>query len=249
MLPIFLAAVIALIVGVTGSESWAIDNLITETEFAETAIFFEENATDGDLGIQIFFDGEPWEIVWVISPENHVVFDVSNGGSLNEIGSTEVFTESAEPSFDELSREELLALFPGGEYKFIGITVEGKVIGGTTMLTQDLPAAVDVELVVMGDSSIIEWVDKSGIGDPEIVSYEVVTEMVVEDASGEERVFVNTATFPASVTSFTVSPEFVGAALDFFTEGELLEAKVEVIAIEESGNKTITEEIVFEAEE
>jgi hypothetical protein len=117
------------------------------------------------------------------------------------------------------------------------------------MLTQDLPAAVDVELVVMGDSSIIEWVDKSGIGDPEIVSYEVVTEMVVEDASGEERVFVNTATFPASVTSFTVSPEFVGAALDFFTEGELLEAKVEVIAIEESGNKTITEEIVFEAEE
>jgi hypothetical protein len=52
-LPVFLVAVIALILGITVSESWAIDNLTIDTEFAETAIFFEENTTDGDcLGHQ-----------------------------------------------------------------------------------------------------------------------------------------------------------------------------------------------------
>ncbi|MHA2220409.1 MAG: hypothetical protein ACXACY_31445, partial [Candidatus Hodarchaeales archaeon] len=48
LLPVFLVAVIALILGITVSESWAIDNLTIDTEFAETAIFFEENTTDGD---------------------------------------------------------------------------------------------------------------------------------------------------------------------------------------------------------
>ncbi|UCE78724.1 MAG: hypothetical protein JSV13_09495 [Nitrospiraceae bacterium] len=249
MLPVLLAAVIALIMGITASESWAINFGFIENEFSETAIFFEENATDGDLGIQIFFDGEPWMMVRVFSPEDSTVFNVMNGGSLMQIGSTEVFTESAEPSFDELPREELLALFTEGEYTFLGTIVGGGLMVGTAMLTHDLPVPVDVALVVNGDSAIIEWVDKSEDGDPEIVGFEVVIEMVVEDDSGEERVFVNTATFPASVTSFTISQEFISAAFDFFAEGELLEVKFEVIAIEESGNKTITEQIVFEAEE
>jgi hypothetical protein len=98
-------------------------------------------------------------------------------------------------------------------------------------------------------SAVIQWADKSEEGDPAIVGYEVVAEMVAEDESGEEQVYVNNATFPASVGSFTVSPEFVGMALDFKEADKLLEAKFEVIAIEESGNKAITEEVVFEAEE
>jgi hypothetical protein len=251
LFPVLLVAVIALILGITVSESWAIDNLTIDTEFAETAIFFEENTTDGDLGIQIFFDGEPWDFVWVISPENRVVFSVNNGGSLSEIGSTEVFTESAEPSFNELPREELLGLFPEGEYTFIGTTVEGETMAGTSMLSHDLaaPVSLELDLNVNNNSAVIEWADESAVSDPEIIGYEVVTEMVVEDESGEELVFVNTATFPASVTSFTVSPEFISLALDYQAADQLLEAKIEIIAIEESGNKTITEEVVFEAEE
>lgn len=166
-----------------------------------------------------------------------------------QIGSTEVFTESAEPSFDELSREELLALFTEGEYTFLGTMVGGELMVGTAMLTHDLPVPVDVALVVNGDSAIIEWVDKSEDGDPEIVGYEVVIEMIAEDTSGEEREFVNTATFPVAITSFTISPEFVNAAVNFFNEGELKEVKVEVIAREESGNKTITEVLIFEADD
>jgi len=54
---------------------------------------------------------------------------------------------------------------------------------------------------------------------------------------------VNTAILPGTATSFTASPEFVAlTALD-----GLMAAKVEVVAREESGNKTITEVVVFEA--
>ena len=78
----------------------------------------------------------------------------------------------------------------------------------------------------------------------EIAGYEAVFEMVA-DESGEERVFVNTATLPASATAFTASPEFVVAAAAFRAAGDLLELKVEVIAIEASGNKAITEETLW----
>ncbi|UCE79855.1 MAG: hypothetical protein JSV13_04245, partial [Nitrospiraceae bacterium] len=178
-------------------------------------------------------------------------FSVNNGGSLSEIGSTEVFTESAEPSFDEIPREDLLGMFPEGEYTFIGTTVEGETIAGTSMLSHSLaaPVSLEIDVNVNSNSAVIEWTDESAVNDPEIIGYEVVSEIVAENESGEELVFVNTATFPASVMSFTVSPEFVSMALDYQAADQLLEAKVEVIAIEESGNKTITEEAVFEAEE
>ncbi len=86
----------------------------------------------------------------------------------------------------------------------------------------------------------------TGVSDP----YEEPrdAEMVV-DESGEERVFVHSVDFPASVTEMTVSGEFADLAEQFETAGTLVELKVEVIAIEASGNKTITEENLLEEEE
>jgi len=248
LLLIFLVVAMGfLILGPDIPETWAAGN--NAEEFDETAVFFEYNSTDLDLGLHIFFDATGWEKVDVKGP-NGTTFSVKNGGSLKKIGSTEVFTESAEPPLDEENLEEsiaaFLAMFPEGEYSFEGKTVDGLKLEGTATLTHDLPVPVSLDV---GAFPFVEWTDNSEAGDPEIIGYEVVVEMVVEDPLVEERVLVNTATFPASVTSFTVSPEFAALIADFETAGELLELKVEVIATEASGNRTITEEVLFEAEE
>jgi hypothetical protein len=215
-------------------------------EFADTEIFFEFNSTDLDLGIQLFFDAPGWKRVTVKGPDGRL-FEVKNGGGLKRIGSTEVFTESAEPPLSEenLAEEmaEFMAMFPAGEYQFNGTTIKGEKLVGSAELTHNLPAPVS--LLVDG-FPLIQWIP--GAGGPAVAGYEVVAEMVVEDALGEEQEYVNTATFPASVTSFTVSEQFASLAIEFATSGALQELKIEVIAREPSGNKTITEELVFEQE-
>jgi hypothetical protein len=264
LLPVFLVAVVALILGALapqvsawgGKYRWYRESV----EFAETAIFFEYNSTDQDLGLHIFWDAEGWEEVEVKDRRGVEIFEVENGGGLNEIGSTEVFTESAEPSLcpDDVEEddcdvdaaiEEFQNKFLEGRYIFRGRTVDGKRLRGSATLEYDLPTPVDLMLNDFPDEDweTIEWTDTSEPGDEEIVGYEVVTEMVVE--ASEERVFVNTATFPASVTSFIVSPQFATLAVDSLAAEELVELKVEVIAIGENGNKTITEEALFEADE
>ncbi|RPJ56509.1 MAG: hypothetical protein EHM23_23365 [Acidobacteria bacterium] len=57
---------------------------------------------------------------------------------------------------------------------------------------------------------------------------------------------MNTATLRAIQHSFSTSPEFVDLIEFFEDQGQLLELKVEVIATEVSGNKTITEKTLFE---
>lgn len=251
MLSVSLVAVVAVILGTAVQWSWAKEHKEKEDkeviEFAETEIFFEYNSSDLDLGIQIFFDAEGWKKVDVTGPDGRI-FSFKNGKGLKDVGSTEVFTESAEPELDEENLEESIAefqaQFPEGEYVFTGRTVDGKKLEGTAELTHDLPAAVELDLE---DFPIIEWTP--GAGGPAIVRYEVIVEMVVDDGAGGEHVFVNTATLPATETSFTVSEVFADLADDFEQAGDLLELKVEVLAEEASGNNTITEEAVFEAEE
>ena len=249
MWPFFLSAVVALALGVGATGVWADD---CEVEFDEAEVFFEFNASDGDLGIQIFFDATGWEEVEVTGPDGSI-FEVENGGGLNDIGSTEVFTESAEPPLCaedeclpgelEAAIADLLARFPEGVYELKGETVDGCELVGDVGLTHDLPEMVDLDIENFPE---IEWTP--GSGGPKIVGYEVVAEMEIEE-DGEERVFVNTATLPASETSFTVSDVFADLADQAELDGVLIVLKVEVIAREESGNKTITEEAVFEAEE
>ena len=80
-----------------------------------------------------------------VSGPDGTIFEVENDGSLKEIGSTEVFTERAEPPLEEGNLEEsiaeFLALFPEGEYGSEGETVEGDRLVGTAVLTHYIPAA------------------------------------------------------------------------------------------------------------
>jgi hypothetical protein len=52
------------------------------------------NATDGDAGLQVFLDGEPWKAVTIFRPDGRRMLDVATRGQLRDYGLTELFTES-----------------------------------------------------------------------------------------------------------------------------------------------------------
>jgi hypothetical protein len=150
-----------------------------------------------------------------------------------KIGSTEVMTESAEPGFDDLPREEFLALFREGEYRFTGRTVEGERIEGTADLSHVMPAAPNIvspeedAVVDPNDTLVVMWdlvPDPPGEGN-EIAGYHIVVEQ-------EDPLRVFSVDLPPTATSVTVPPEFLEPGLD---------TKVEMLAISENGNKTISE--------
>ena len=72
-------------------------------------------------------------------PDGCRIFSSRNKSSLKEIGSTELFHESAEPEFEELSREDFLTLHPPGQYTFHGKTIEGDNLMGTAVLSHAQP--------------------------------------------------------------------------------------------------------------
>jgi hypothetical protein len=95
-------------------------------------------------------------------------------------------------------------------------------------------------------------------GNPlDVVGYEIVIELVVpvldelgdpvvdEEGELEEQVFKETTTLPAGVTMYTVSDTFMDL-IESFDPVDIIELKVEILAEEESGNKTITEEALIE---
>ncbi len=242
-------------------------------ELDEAEIFFEENATDKDLGIQLFLDGEGWRRIKIYDPRWIKILDVRVYGSVGLIGLTELFTESAEPTYAgeeaEISREDLLDLFTAGTYRIYGRTAEGDWLMGETELTKVIPCAPTIAVFAEDGTLTVKWRKVRAVVDPawdpededdpqecirppeefEIIGYEAFFEMEVEDDSGEERELVNTATLSADTTSFTASPEFVEMAAKFRSEGKLLEIKAEVIAVEGSNNKGISEEVIWERDD
>jgi hypothetical protein len=100
--------------------------------FDDVEFFIEVNSTDGDAGVQLFLDGEQWRNLMMFNPDGDKLLDVGAQESLNTQGLTEFFFESAEPSFEEVSLEEFLARFPEGEYTFIGETIDGDTLEGSS---------------------------------------------------------------------------------------------------------------------
>jgi hypothetical protein len=228
IIPVFLVAVVALILGVAIPEGRA------AVQLDDAAIYIEINDSDGDAGIQIFLDGEGWNSMEVFDPNGNSILYVTAeaDGSVGTQGITELFFESAEPSFDEQPLEDLLDLFPEGNYRLEGTTTEGDTLKGKAKLTHDLPdapvlvsPAEDAE-DVDPEETVIEW---ELVADPPgsmIVGYEVV----VERETGSLRVF--SVDLGPEATSVTVPPEFMEPDTAY---------KFEVLAIEKSGNQTISE--------
>lgn len=210
---------------------------VTQIPFEDAKIIIELNATDEDVGVQILLDGERWEQVEVVNPDGQQIFQSHGRGSVGEIGVTELFFESEEPSLAELPLDEFLALFPEGEYQFRGMTVDGYELVGAARFTHAIPdgpvlVSPAEGAIVNPNQTVIAW---NPVADPpgsEIVEYEVIVER--EDPLRPFDIHV-----PATVTSVTVSPEFLDPGTEY---------KFEVLAIEEGGNQTLSESF-FETEE
>jgi hypothetical protein len=232
-------------------------------ELDVTEVFFELNDTDGDLGTHALIDGDPWKRLRILDPNGRSMLNIGVQGRLGQQGLTELFFESAEPNFDELSPETFFERFPAGTYRVTGRTLGRRGLSGETELTHVIPSPPDFtvngedaepegdaeceeeDLPEISNPVVVEWdaVTESHpeLGEPgvevEIIRYQVVAEWEDED----ENVFTSSIDIQPEegVETYSVTiPE------DFFVDET--EVKFEVLAREESFNQTAVESCPFE---
>ena len=261
--PVFLVAVVALILGASTPVSWA-NGWVEELD--EFKIFIEINATDLDAGLQGKLDGEAWNWAVVKGPNRHAIFRLRPTGSLRNQGVTEFAWESAEPPFEpadeaEYTLEEFLARHQEGRYKAWARTLDRSWLRGVTELTHDLPAGPNVtshaegDTVYRGSDITVMWNAVTTEFDPDdpqgaatdplgsdIVAYIVVAEYdLVLDPGGDDeeeisrKVEIDVA---GDVLMATIPADFLPDDPGVPHE---LEFKIEVAAVEDSGNQTFIE--------
>jgi hypothetical protein len=265
LLPVILVVVVTFTLGVTATGLWAggYPHKPWFEKLEEAELYFELNDTDGDLGIHGKIDGGPWTKIWIKDPYHRQIMKVTANGRLRRQAVTELFFESAEPTFDELSPEDFFKRFPEGIYKIYGWPQEGKLLVGRSKIRHVMPAPpdgidvsnteidldeVDCEegapVVTPEDNGdvVISWDEVNSshptIGDPgdiEVARYQLVVEVEV----GDEFESVYSIDLPPDVTEMTVPAAFIILGLDEEGEGEF---KFEILVKEEEGgNQTATE--------
>ena len=224
-----------------------------EIPFDVANVFFELNNTDGDLGIHALVDGGPWKKLAIENPNEQENLNIRLRGKLRRQGLTELFFESAEPTFDELDPEVFFSRFPEGDYEVEGTSIEGDELESTAIVTHLLPAPPEIEVngealqedcdedpvpavsapfVVTWDEVTLSHPDLGRTGEPIIVTnYQVVIER-------EEDGLKFTFDLGPDVTEVELPPGLL-------EPGD--EIKIEVLVREESDNQTATESC-FEVE-
>ena len=112
-----------------------------EQPFDEGRLFFELNDTDGDLGIHGKVDGDEWRYLNIEDPNERRMLNLRVRGRLRRQGLTELFFESAEPTFDELDPEDFFRRFPEGWYEIEGYTLDWEERESETYVSHVIPAA------------------------------------------------------------------------------------------------------------
>ncbi len=205
----------------------AISTNVSAADYSIARIYIEYNSTPRDLGFHVSLDGEDWKSMKIVNPKGKTIFEVSGKGAYKELGMTELFFEGAEPALSEFPLGGLLDLFPEGTYRFIGTTVDGKRIEGSSTLSHAVPDGPAVSSEARGDDVVIRWtpVTAPPKGFParkiDVVEYQVIVGKLL-------------VTVPGSARSLTVPKEFAKS----IPPGEQV---YEVLAIDVSGNQTITE--------
>ena len=204
-------------------------------EISDSRIKFEINSTDEDGGIQIFLDAEPWRTISIYDPMDRRVFRSRTAGSIGANGGTELFLESGEPEFSELSLEELLERFPAGTYHFRGRGIEGERLVGSGVLTHDLPDG-PVLVYPLEDSGLLDpgnvtlmWEGVGPANGSPIIAYQV---LVVQETElvALPKVSLDVM-MPPAARSLIVPPGFLLPDTEY---------EWEVLAIESGGNQTLS---------
>lgn len=201
---------------------------------------FEINATDGDGGVHALIDADAWKRMSVFDPEGRRVFTATAEGRIATQGGTELFLESAEPPFAELPLERLLDRFPAGIYRFRGISLAGKEYVGSTRLSHDLPAGPVLVSPIDGagpqdpDRTVVRWKPVPPPNGSPIIGYQV---LIVQPDTGIVAMPKITldVTMPPTATSLAVPPGFLQPGTEY---------EWEVLAIEQSGNQTLSSSLL-----
>ena len=215
-------------------------------EIATAKLIIEFNSTDDDIGVHGAFDDHGWSELCVFAPNGRPIAVFDPQGQLNDLTMAGVFFESREPPAEEFSMEDLAAAFPEGEYKVRARSFDGRTLVGSATFTHDVPAPPVItapELAddptqpgspVARDGLVVDWepVTETIDGAPVTTTgYEViVTKEDHDDPHGFSRP-VYDVHVPAALDSLSVPAEF-------FEPDTVYE--LEVLALEESGNQTIT---------
>jgi hypothetical protein len=241
--------------GTAAPKCWADDDG-NEIPFDEASIFFELNDTDGDLGIHALIDGEAWKSLEIEDPRERRMLNIRVNGRLRKQGLTEIFFESAEPTFDELPPEKFFRRFPAGIYEIEGETLEGDELESEVEVSHVMPAPP--ENILISDAPAAEDCDADVLpsvaeGAPVVISWDAVTEshpeigkpgpievdkyqVVVEREEPELLVF--SVDLPATVTEVEIPSGFIGLGEEF---------KFEILVRATNGNQTAVESC-FEVE-
>ncbi|MGH8968765.1 MAG: fibronectin type III domain-containing protein [Actinomycetes bacterium] len=191
----------------------------------------EINATDGDAGLQVFLDDEAWKTIKIVNPAGRKILHVKARGPLKDYGLTELFSESSEPPFDEFPLAQFKQLFPEGDYLFTGRLIDGTKLRSEVPLTHVFPEGPQIVSPQDGaelarDQVVIRWAPGTTRPGVDIVGYQALA--VAEDGSSKTL----SVDLPASARRLPVPGEFLQPHTEY---------KAEVLAIETSGNQTLTE--------
>jgi hypothetical protein len=198
--------------------------------FNRAQLRVEINSTDGDAGLQIDLDHDPWRSIRLIAPDGRVLADVVNRGVLKGYGLTELFSESSEPPLTTFPLSKFKKLFPAGSYVLEGREIDGTPMRSTVALTHEFPAGPEItapeEDATVGRSNVvIRWNPVTEPAGIDIVRYQV---LVVDD---RDPVHTLSLFLPASARSIAIPRGFLSPG----------DYKTEVLAIEKGGNQTLSE--------
>jgi hypothetical protein len=198
----------------------------------------ERNATDSDAGVQVFIDADPWKSIDIYDPTGRRIFTSITRGRLGLQGGTELFLESAEPNFDELSLAEFLKRFPEGNYRIVGQGLGGEKLVGTAKFTHNMPdgpvlVAPVKDALVDRHNAVVRWQPVAAPNGSPIIGYQV---LVVKPNTGNPALpkIILDVMMPPSATSMSVPRGFLLPDSEY---------EWEVLAIEASGNQTLSSSI------
>ena len=205
-------------------------------KIADARLKFEINATDLDGGVQVFLDAEQWKRMSIFDPDGRRIFTTLTDGVMAKQGGTELFLESAEPSFKDLPLQQLLARWPAGRYEFRGVGVNRETLKGSALLTHDLPDGPVLVSPIEGgeaqnpDHTVVRWQTVPPPNGSPIIGYQV---LVVEPDT-EIRSLPNVTLdvmMPPTARRLKVPPGFLQPGTEY---------EWEVLAIERGGNQTLS---------
>ena len=195
----------------------------------------EFNATDRDVGVQLFVDSEPWRSLDVYDTSGRLLLRATARGRFALQGGTELFMESAEPSLDEVPLDVFLKRFPVGQYKIVAKGIDGLTYVGHANFSHNIPdgpalVAPAQDEVVSPNNLTVRWQAVAPPNGSPIIGYQVLVVRPNTGLPGLPKVVLDVM-MPPGATSMQVPPGFLKADSAY---------EWEVLAIEAGGNQTLS---------